>query len=251
MGVPMVGRRQVMKGNLIYWLLGSLVLLTGCETPAPTGAWGATSTKIDEQLANKLQANGVLAFLNDQSTTAKILDREVALDVRAARELIAHRDGWDTQPGTADDNLFESMEEVDGVDYVGSVALGRLQAFVMKYGWVPAEYDHMGAWNGVSFTWIQGSATVDFVNTCSFEELDVELGLDRRAAESIILAQPLSSINTLSNLSYVGTKTLTTLRDVGTALYMLERSTGTAAMEEPLLTPVEMQEAQNEPEIKL
>lgn len=240
-----------MKRNLIFGLLGSLVLLAGCETPAPTGAWGSTSTNIDEQLAKKLQANGVLAFLNDQSTTAKLLDREVALDVRAARELIAHRDGWDTQPGTADDNLFDSMEEVDGVDYVGSVALGRLQAFVMKYGWVPEEYDHMGAWKGVSFTWIQGSATLDFVNTCSFDELDVELGLDRRAAESIILAQPLPSINTLSNQSYVGTKTLTTLRDVGTALYMLERSTGTAAPMGPVLTPVEVPESEIEPEVKL
>ena len=229
-----------MKRNVILGLIGSLFVLTGCDNPAPTGAWGESFNPVDESLSAKLQENGVLALLNAQETHVDFLDKEVNLDIRAARELIAHRDGWDHTPGTADDNLFESMEEVDSVAYVGPVAMGRLKAFVMKYGWAPEEYDHMGAWKGVSFTWIQGEATLEFVNTCTLEELDIELGLDKRAAENIVLAQPISSINSLSNVSFVGTKTLAALRDVGTAMYMMERT-------EPAPVPVIAEEMETLP----
>ena len=65
------------------------------------------------------EAFGVLALLNDANTTLDILDDNAALDSRAARSLIAHRNGPDRTYLTADDNRFDSMAEVDDQYYVG------------------------------------------------------------------------------------------------------------------------------------
>ncbi len=70
----------------------------------------------------------VLSFLNAPSTD---VDALLAIDLhsRAAREIVAHRDGADATPGTADDQLFASMHEVDAVPQVGPVAIATLEAY--------------------------------------------------------------------------------------------------------------------------
>jgi phosphatidylserine/phosphatidylglycerophosphate/cardiolipin synthase-like enzyme len=71
----------------------------------------------------------VVAYLNDASVTAGTL-REGGIHSRAAGSLIAYRNGPDGAAGTSDDNLFESIEEVDAVAWVGPTAMAQLVAIV-------------------------------------------------------------------------------------------------------------------------
>jgi hypothetical protein len=62
----------------------------------------------------------MLSLINDQAyTDVQVLDIDCGLHADAARNLIAYRDGPDGVPGTADDNLFHSVEEVDAVPQMG------------------------------------------------------------------------------------------------------------------------------------
>ena len=71
---------------------------------------------------------GVLGPLCEQLT---VLDDDVALNARAARGLIEHRDGPDGDFGTSDDDPFDSLEEVDAVLWVGPVAIRKLRESVL------------------------------------------------------------------------------------------------------------------------
>ena len=209
--------------RIVIGALGCLAMV-GCETPATTGQWDPSS---DPSYATALKAqsgNGILLLLNDSHTTVNILDDDVGLDARAAKSLMQHRNGWDMTYGTEDDNLFDSIQEVDSVSYVGPVALTQLKNFALYWGWEPEQNEYMGTWSGVSFTWNQADITLAFVNGCSIKDLDVDLGLDHRAARNIVLSQPIFSINQLSNIQYVGQKTLKVLRDVSVAFSGVDSS---------------------------
>ena len=67
----------------------------------------------------------LLTFVNAPSTD---VDAFLAIDLhsRAAREIVAHRDGADATPGTADDALFASLADVDAVRQVGPSAMATL-----------------------------------------------------------------------------------------------------------------------------
>lgn len=71
----------------------------------------------------------VLAWVNDPATTYDVL-RQAGVAKTAAKNVIAHRDGADGQAGTADDDRFDDLAELDGVPYVGPVALGKLVAAI-------------------------------------------------------------------------------------------------------------------------
>lgn len=66
------------------------------------------------------------------------LDKDVALSSRAATNIVAHRDGVDHVHGTADDDPFDTIAELDAVPYVGPVAFAHLVAYAHERGWVPA-----------------------------------------------------------------------------------------------------------------
>jgi len=71
----------------------------------------------------------MLQLLNDQAyTDLDLLDIHCGLHADAARNLIAHRDGPDGKPGTADDNLYHSLEEVDAVPQMGIWNVNRLMS---------------------------------------------------------------------------------------------------------------------------
>lgn len=136
-------------------------------------------------------AVGVLALVNDPATTESILDHDVALDARAARNLIAGRP-------------FDSIDEIDGVSYVGPVAMERLIAFAAARGYTPSGGDVLGVYDGVSFTVDEADRALDLVNEVSDGVLRVEVGLDSRAVSSIIDARPVRSVRALSGLYWVG-----------------------------------------------
>ena len=81
------------------------------------------------------RAADVLTFVNHRSTTFEVLDVNVGLDSRAAHNIIAHRDGPDGIYGTADDNPFDSRQELDDVPYVGPTAMSKLENYAAT--WTP------------------------------------------------------------------------------------------------------------------
>jgi V8-like Glu-specific endopeptidase len=64
---------------------------------------------------------------------------------------------------------------------------------------------------GVTFDATQAAAVLNLVNTAPFSTLDVDVGLDSRAASNIVAARPLESLQALGAVSYVGTSALTLL----------------------------------------
>ncbi|MBK6514121.1 MAG: hypothetical protein IPG04_08365 [Polyangiaceae bacterium] len=57
----------------------------------------------------------------------------------AAKALLAYRDGADATIRTADDNLFDTVREVDDVKGVGSATLKRLVTLADTRGYLAAE----------------------------------------------------------------------------------------------------------------
>lgn len=157
-------------------------------------------------------AVGLLGFLNAPTTTHAVLDDDVPLDRRAADNLIGHRDGPDGVAGTRDDDLFDDIAEVDAVFWVGPSTMDRLLAHARSLGWVPEGGDLLGTYDGVPFTVDEAAAVLAFVNTASETMLDDEVGLDRRAVASILAETPVSSVQRLAELYYVGRTALERLK---------------------------------------
>ena len=67
---------------------------------------------------------------------------------------------------------------------------------------------------GVPFSAAEAAAVLAFVNQATLEQLDLEVGIDVRAAESIIAAQPIASVGELASLYFVGPVTLELLKAV-------------------------------------
>lgn len=71
----------------------------------------------------------VLGFVNDLATTAEVLN-DAGVHSRAANNIAAYRDGPDGLSGTLDDNHFHDIDELDGVYYVGPIAMEQLVAAI-------------------------------------------------------------------------------------------------------------------------
>ncbi len=164
----------------------------------------------------------VLALVNDPAVDQALLDDDVALDARAATNIIAHRDGADTLVGTADDDLFDTIGELDDISYVGQSALAKLLAYAQANGYMPgtaaptqAELDYV---------------TLAVANTLGETDLDDTVGLDSRAAGNIVTwragldgidgtadDRTFMRLAQLDDISYVGATALGKLRDWGVA----------------------------------
>jgi hypothetical protein len=160
------------------------------------------------------EAIGVLDLLNAPTTDITLLDKDAGLNVRSARNLMLHRNGWDGIVGTYDDNLFGDIEEVDSVRWVGPTAIAQLVDFAAASGFIPAGEDILGTWDNVTFTVLEAEAVISYVNEASHSILDHEVGLDRRAANSIVAAQPVATVDELAGLYFVGTTALEALIEV-------------------------------------
>lgn len=183
------------------------LLFSGCALP--TGEVDTLSYSITNGSA---EAIGVLALLNNPSTDLETLDFDARLNVRSARNLMFHRDGFDGVPGTYDDDLFNNLAEVDSVRWVGPSTLAQLVSYAASFGWIPQGQDILGTWDNVTFTVVEADDTLALVNDVDQSTLDIDLGLDRRAADSIVSAQPIATIEELAALYYVGRSTLTVLK---------------------------------------
>jgi hypothetical protein len=160
------------------------------------------------------EAIGVLDLLNDPTTDITLLDKDAGLNVRSARNLMLHRNGWDGIIGTYDDNLYGDIEEVDSIRWVGPTAIAQLVDFAAASGFIPAGEDILGTWDNVTFTVLEADAVIAFINEADHSLLDDEVGLDRRAANSIIAAQPVATVDELAGLYFVGTTALEALIEI-------------------------------------
>jgi DNA uptake protein ComE-like DNA-binding protein len=73
----------------------------------------------------------LLALVNSASVT--LLDLDVGLDARAAENIVAHRDGADGVAGSADDDWFDDVAELDAVAYVGEAAIAKLRSYAAEH----------------------------------------------------------------------------------------------------------------------
>jgi hypothetical protein len=104
-----------------------LAFVVGCvggTGDAIDDSFGGAGAKADGAYSD-CQLAEVLKLVNESTTTT---DKLHALQVSddAARAILAHRNGADGMAGTGDDDIFDDLNELDAVDYVGSLALGRL-----------------------------------------------------------------------------------------------------------------------------
>ncbi|MBW2454584.1 MAG: proprotein convertase P-domain-containing protein [Deltaproteobacteria bacterium] len=191
-----------------------LLMLVGCRAADEPTADSATFESQQSPLWDGTpEAVGVLAFLNAPTTTFELLDDDVGLDKRAAENLVAFRLGADGVAGTSDDDRFETIEQVDGVKWVGPAAINRLIAYAEAQGFVPQGGDLLGVYDDVAFTVDEAAATLELVNVAPHLELDDDVELDRRAADAIVAARPILTMVQLEDLYYVGPTAMLALRD--------------------------------------
>lgn len=77
------------------------------------------------------EIEAVIALAN--TADLGLLDVDVALDVRAAEAIVTRRDGPDGALGTADDDLFDDLAELDAVPWVGPRAFGKMLQWVRDH----------------------------------------------------------------------------------------------------------------------
>ncbi len=191
------------------WALALIAAALLVGTLASGCALGLSDEDASEQsraslVEGSVEALGVLALLNDPTTTFVILDEDVALDRRAASALVCHRKGPDGLDGTADDVPFTTIEEVDAVPYVGPAALDKLVVYAGEHGWIQGDDDLLGVFDGVSFSIAQGRRALAVANRLDAEALRERVGLDSRAVSSITEARPLGTVDELADCYYVG-----------------------------------------------
>ena len=216
---------MIIRASLLTTLSTFVVFGTACSQTG--GDSGGDTLRFDDDLVELDPARsswegtpegvGLVEFINDEATTFEVLDITVGLDRRAAGNLIAHRDGGDRAWGTTDDDIYNTVDEIDAVRFVGPRTIDRMVGYAAKSGWVPGAEDILGIYDGVSFTVDQAEATLALTNSLTIDELDHDLGLHARAAESIALAQPIATVDELSRLYYVGRSALTELKALATA----------------------------------
>ncbi len=155
-----------------------------------------------QNYASELTAleRSILEFLNHPLTTAQVLDVEVGLDKRAAYNLVEHRNGPDGLVDTDDDNLFNSMAEVDGVYWVGQNALDRLASYIESESWTRAPHQTLGVYDGVHFTVNEGSLTVELANSASYAELCDIIGLGDVATKLVLKLRPFETMADLAKV---------------------------------------------------
>ncbi len=155
------------------------------------------------------------------------LDDAVALDRRAAENIAATR---------AANGEFTTLMDLDDVAYVGQRAFGKMLAYAEAQGWVgrcgdgivqanedcdgtegcPATCvtaddtgDETGGPTGVFVHGVEGGTYAALgllraANELDFDTLDIDVGLDIRAARGIVADRPFATLAELDAASYVG-----------------------------------------------
>lgn len=107
----------------------TLAIMTGCVADDATDGiddQGFGGGKADGDELTACEQDAIITYLNEGPSAEALEDAGV--HARAAAELVKHRDGADGRFGTADDDRFDDVAEVDAVPYVGPAAVKQLHA---------------------------------------------------------------------------------------------------------------------------
>lgn len=157
-------------------LLPLLALVSACAVDGdePELADGVDDSFLsggkDDSLIGENEARAVLALAN--GADFETLDDDVGLDRRAAEHMVAHRDGLDEIAGTADDDPFDSLAELDAVKWVGPRAFGKLRAYVIANGLVPRPDDCLIISEYIE-SWGQYNKAIEIYN-CGAAEISLD-----------------------------------------------------------------------------
>jgi len=128
--------------------LSSVMTLAACGGAGPVGDdpideehAGFGTGKADGLAPGSDEAAAVLALVNHPDTDLDILDIDARLHKTAATNIIAHRNGPDGVFGTADDDTFGDLAELDAIKFVGPTALSRLLEYAIAEGFMPTPGD--------------------------------------------------------------------------------------------------------------
>ena len=116
--------------------LALTVAVVGCGSADDDGIGANSEDVIDGVTEGSPEALAVLALVNDPAVTFAELDDAAKLDRRAAENIIEHRDGADATVRTEDDDLFETVGELDAVSFVGTRAFEKLLAYAEANGYL-------------------------------------------------------------------------------------------------------------------
>ena len=128
--------------------LFSVMTLAACGGAGPVGddplddenaSFG--TGKADGLAPGSDEAAAVLALVNHPDIDFDTLDIDARLHKTAASNIIAHRDGPDGLVGTADDDTFDDLDELDAIKFVGPSALSRLLEYAIAEGFMPTGDD--------------------------------------------------------------------------------------------------------------
>ncbi len=117
-------------------LVGGLSACTEAEVEdgeADAFVSGKADGGIDE---GSPEALGVLRLVNDAAESAASLKSGAGITSRVAGNIVAHRCGADGTAGTADDDRFDTLAELDAIPYVGPVTLAALIEYAREQGYV-------------------------------------------------------------------------------------------------------------------
>lgn len=155
-------------------------------------AWvGPAALEAIHDYARASRSDDELVLELANTASFEVLDLDVGLDRRAAEGIVAQRP-------------FTTMDRLDAVPYVGPVALEQLRAWARRSEEPPEEPADPPA---------DGDAAVlELANTASFETLDVDVGLDVRAARNIVDQRPFATIAELDAVPWVGPAALEAMR---------------------------------------
>lgn len=183
--------------------LSSLAALVACAPDADGVKAPADAEAAVKDIPAEDSAEAVIALYLANSLDQDTLDFDVTLDSRAAANIVATRAGVDGVEGNADDVVFESIEQLDAVSYVGSSAMDDL----VDYGTAIGLTGEVTL--GVLVGSVEEEAVLYLVNNLSEDALDNDMLLDSRAAANIVAAGEISTLSQLDGLGYVGNSAMT------------------------------------------
>jgi hypothetical protein len=149
---------------------------------------------------------GMLRLANDPASDLAFLMDGAGLANAPADAIVRHRQGADRIDGTWDDDPFDDGFELSRLVDVDEAALHALATAAHDLDLVPDL-----VLEGVPFTREQVDASLLLANTAPLSELDG--ALDSRAAESLVVGRPYTTVFEVAERPRMGPAALEALRD--------------------------------------
>lgn len=192
----------------IAWAVVGVMTLAACGPDAYALVGGAEEESLELD-RGALSVPAMLSFVNGPDATVEVLDREVGLDVRAARSIVGFVRGPDGLHGTADDRELSSIAQLDALSWVGEAALLAIDRYATpRYGLQDLVLE------GVHFSAAEAALTVA---VCNDARLDAT-GLSGLARLKLSEGRPHVNLVSVASTPQVGPAALLALRKYVAAL---------------------------------